>query len=107
MAMRTHETSTNSNTNNPTINHVDTRIDSSSTVSSTKTNKPDQRNDGTVSDSALSTQTESSRKKDASMSSKALVILGLSKKGNSSSNPGLGKSMIIFILINFVFSLHS
>lgn len=59
------------------------------------TNKADTRTDGTLSDSVLSNQPESNKKRRPSMSSKALVILGLSKKTNSTSNLGHGKSIIV------------
>lgn len=56
-----------------------------------KPSKVEQRNDGTVSDSGMSSQTDSSRKRMTSKQSKAFVILGLSKKANSSSSLGLNK----------------
>jgi hypothetical protein len=58
------------------------------TVSNEKIN---QRNDGTLSDSGLSTQSEPNGKRRPSKQSKAFVILGLSKKANSSSSLGHGK----------------
>ena len=100
MAMRTHDTSTNPATATNTSTGQTTAVAASAlattttaNVSNTKTGKGEQRNDGTLSDSALSTQSESNKKRQPSMSSKALVILGLSKKANSSSNLGGGKSI--------------
>ncbi|CAF3463069.1 unnamed protein product [Rotaria socialis] len=95
MAMRTHDTITTTqtpqttnhpNTQTPTSNPTDKLINTAA-----PNNKSDIRNDGTLSDSILSTQPESSKKRRPSMSSKALVILGLSKKTNSASNLGYGK----------------
>ncbi|CAF1657069.1 unnamed protein product, partial [Adineta ricciae] len=61
-------------------------------INSAAMSKTDPRNDGTLSDSVLSSQPgESNKKRRPSMSSKALVILGLSKKTNSTSNLGCGK----------------
>ncbi|CAF0948351.1 unnamed protein product [Adineta ricciae] len=97
MAMRTHDTSTNSATTTDTSTGKTIAAapvlttTTTANVSNTKTGKGEQRNDGTLSDSALSTQSESNKKRQPSMSSKALVILGLSKKANSSSNLGGGK----------------
>ncbi|CAF3542722.1 unnamed protein product [Adineta steineri] len=88
MAMRTNDTIINSTINNPTA--IETSVPSTSIVNG-KISKLDQRNDGTVSDSALSSQSETNKKRQPSMSSKALVILGLSKKANSSSNLGCAK----------------
>lgn len=62
-----------------------------STGPSDKLSKIEQRTDGTVSDSGLSSQTDSSRKRTVSKQSKAFVILGLSKKANSSSSVGINK----------------
>ncbi len=91
MAMRTHDTITQPQT---------TKTDPSTQIPSppmdkvtTNTTKVDPRNDGTLSDSVLSTQPELGKKRRPSMSSKALVILGLSKKTNSASNLGYGKSI--------------
>ncbi len=53
--------------------------------------KINQRNDGTQSDSGLSTQSEPNSKRRTSKQSKAFVILGLSKKANSSANLGHGR----------------
>jgi hypothetical protein len=80
MEMRPYDTTIISNSN---TNQTDTTIPSII--------KPEQRNDGTVSDSILSSQPESNRKRRSSKQSKAFVILGLSKKANSSSNLGYGK----------------
>ncbi|CAF3862045.1 unnamed protein product [Rotaria sp. Silwood2] len=107
MAMRTHDTITTTQTAAPTPtplttttnakNDPNTQISTSSStpidklVNTSITNKSDLRNDGTLSDSVLSTQPESNKKRRPSMSSKALVILGLSKKTNSASNLGYGK----------------
>ncbi|CAF3784330.1 unnamed protein product [Rotaria sordida] len=90
MAMRTYDTLTNpSNTDDKTtINEIDIKPISLPIVSNTKTVKFEQKNDGSVSDSILSSQTESSKKRRPSMSSKAFVILGLSRKANSSTNIG-------------------
>ncbi|UJR09234.1 hypothetical protein I4U23_013480 [Adineta vaga] len=61
-------------------------------INTAVTTKTDPRNDGTLSDSVLTSQPgESNKKRRPSMSSKALVILGLSKKTNSTSNLGYGK----------------
>lgn len=102
MAMRTHDTivhpspSTKSDAittaavaTHQTIPTTNKSMNLSTTT--TGTTKVDPRNDGTVSDSVLSNQTESNKKRRPSMSSKALVILGLSKKTNSASNLGYGK----------------
>ena len=89
--MRTHDTFTNTNADRSII--AETIPDSAAPVAplpGTKTNKPDQRQDGALSDSILSSNADSSKKRRPSMSSKALVILGLSKKANSASNLGLG-----------------
>ncbi|CAF4540050.1 unnamed protein product [Rotaria sp. Silwood1] len=89
MAMRTYDTVTKPNINDQTTkNETNTKTVSSSIVSNEKTVKFNQHNDGSISDSILSSQTESNKKRRPSMSSKALVILGLSKKANSSSNIG-------------------
>lgn len=102
MAMRTHdtivhpspatklETTTAISQAIPTTNKS-TNPSTTTTATTTATAKVDPRNDGTVSDSGLSNQTESNKKRRPSMSSKALVILGLSKKTNSASNLGYGK----------------
>ena len=73
-------------------------------IANDKITKPDQRNDGTLSDSGLSTQSESNKKRRPSMSSKAFVILGLSKKTNSSSNLGLVNIIIKIKIIFVIFS---
>ncbi|CAF4144395.1 unnamed protein product, partial [Rotaria magnacalcarata] len=101
MAMRTHDTITTTQTpqtttSTTTKNHPNTQTSISNTMdklinTAAPNNKSDIRNDGTLSDSILSTQPESSKKRRPSMSSKALVILGLSKKTNSASNLGYGK----------------
>jgi hypothetical protein len=98
MAMRTHDTVTNTSPTTTTKHDTNTHVFSSSTTTSSDklintavTNKTDPRNDGTLSDSVLSSQGESNKKRRPSMSSKALVILGLSKKTNSTSNLGYGK----------------
>ncbi len=96
--MRTYDTTINSNTiNNNNNNQTDTKISSSSIIPNEKIHKPDQHNDGTLSDSVLTSQPESNKKRRPSKQSKAFVILGLSKKANSSSNLGYGKSLIIKI----------
>ncbi len=87
MEMRSYETTLPSNTAKPS----DPKTTSASLVSTEKTNKPEQRNDGTVSDSGLSSHGDVNRKKRPSIHSKAFVILGLSKKANSASNLGYGK----------------
>jgi len=89
MAMRTHDTTTPSTTTTQT--DPNTQTPSIPIEKITNTTKVDSRNDGTLSDSVLSTQPESTKKRRPSMSSKALVILGLSKKTNSASNLGYGK----------------
>ncbi|CAF1216277.1 unnamed protein product [Rotaria sordida] len=100
MAMRTHDTITTIQPISTPINiknDSNTQISTSSStpidklINTSVTNKSDLRNDGTLSDSILSTQPESNKKRRPSMSSKALVILGLSKKTNSASNLGYGK----------------
>ncbi|CAF2707840.1 unnamed protein product [Rotaria sp. Silwood2] len=84
MAMRTYDTLTNSNIDDQTkVNEINKKP-----ISNEKTVKFNQPNDGSVSDSILSSQTDSNKKRRPSMSSKAFVILGLSKKANSSSNIG-------------------
>ena len=60
-------------------------------VSAGSVDKVNPRIDGTISDSALSTQSEPGIKRRVSKQSKAFVILGLSKKANSSANLGGGK----------------
>ena len=70
---------------------IDPKTSISPPISPDKITKIAQRTDGTVSDSGLSTQMESNRKRIASKQSKAFVILGLSKKANSSNNVGLNK----------------
>lgn len=87
MAMRTHDTMTHVPTTKTDTSVVPTPVATSNIPS----NKSDPKNDGTLSDSVLSNQTESNKKRRPSMSSKALVILGLSKKTNSASNLGHGK----------------
>jgi hypothetical protein len=90
MAMRSHETNPPPKTQ--IIPDSTPKITSPAPViANDKITKPDQRNDGTLSDSGLSTQSEPNKKRRPSMSSKAFVILGLSKKANSSSSLGLGK----------------
>ena len=99
MAMRTHDTITISN---PV--EIDTKVPPAPTIPTDKTPKPDQRTDGTVSDSALTTPSEPGKKRRPSMSSKAFVILGLSKKANSSSSLGYGKCFDWkYILLFFFF----
>jgi hypothetical protein len=90
MAMRSHETNPPPKTQ--IIPDSTPKITSPAPViANDKITKPDQRNDGKLSDSGLSTQSEPNKKRRPSMSSKAFVILGLSKKANSSSSLGLGK----------------
>jgi hypothetical protein len=91
MEMRTYDTTINSNQTTTTTKPIETKTSSPSTISTVKISKPDQRNDGTLSDSVLSSSTETTKKRRPSIQSKAFVILGLSKKANSSSNPGFGK----------------
>lgn len=109
MAMRTHDTvtthpqattttmtNTTTTTTTPSTTKTEPTTQTPSTptdklINTTGTTKVDPRNDGTLSDSVLSTQPESNKKRRPSMSSKALVILGLSKKTNSTSNLGYGK----------------
>ena len=104
MEMRTHDTIINTN-----INETATEIKSpilTLTIPSETLSKPEHRNDGTVSDSALSSQSEPIKKRRPSIQSKAFVILGLSKKANSSSSLGLGKLInhfISLIVFNSVF----
>lgn len=86
MATRTYETSILMDPNNAKAIETNKTSTTPAIVVNEKSNKPDQRNDGTLSDSILSTQPESSKKRRPSMSSKAFVILGLSKKANSSSS---------------------
>ncbi len=87
MEMRPYDTTINPiPTNKKTINQTD--LKQSAIVSNEKLN---QRNDGTLSDSGLSTQSEPNSKRRPSKQSKAFVILGLSKKANSSSSLGYGK----------------
>jgi hypothetical protein len=100
MEMRTYDTTINTTTATTTTNNnnqTDTKTPPSSITTNEKINKPEQRTDGTVSDSVLSSQPESNRKRKPSVQSKAFVILGLSKKANSSANLGYGKSQIIKI----------
>lgn len=89
MAMRTHDT-----TPQPSVAVAAAAPPPTSTSPTAKATasvaKVDLKNDGTLSDSVLSNQPESNRKRRPSMSSKALVILGLSKKTNSTSNLGHG-----------------
>ena len=66
-------------------------------INTAATSKSDSRNDGTLSDSVLTTPPESGKKRRPSMSSKALVILGLSKKTNSATNLGYGKYTFISV----------
>jgi hypothetical protein len=110
MAMRTHDTIIHPQTT-ATITKPDPNTQISSTpidkvpTNITGTTKVDSRNDGTLSDSVLSTQPESGKKRRPSMSSKALVILGLSKKTNSASNLGYGKYFkrkMIYYVVFFV-----
>ena len=102
MAMRTHETVIHPPPTAKTESIIHPPSSSASTTTTTVTpaekatnpsgaSKVDPRNDGTLSDSVLSNQQESNKKRRPSMSSKALVILGLSKKTNSASNLGYGK----------------
>lgn len=98
MAMRTHDTvvhptpvSSLSNKSEIMTSQPTTTTTNKLTNTAATTAKVDPRNDGAVSDSVLSNQTESNKKRRPSMSSKALVILGLSKKTNSASNLGYGK----------------
>jgi regulating synaptic membrane exocytosis protein 2 len=95
MAMRTHDTITHplptAKTESITQPSSSSSIPVEKTTNPSGTAKVDPRNDGTLSDSVLSTQPESNKKRRPSMSSKALVILGLSKKTNSTSNLGYGK----------------
>lgn len=87
MEMRTYETVTNSTTNNnnkPIVPPTTTVLPIVSTEKITKT-------DGTVSDSGVSSLIDTNKKRRPSKQSKAFVILGLSKKANSSSSLGLGK----------------
>jgi len=108
MAMRTHDTVVHPL---PTVKTESTTHQSSSTTTPVDkvTNpsgqaKVDPRNDGALSDSVLSSQPESNKKRRPSMSSKALVILGLSKKTNSTSNLGYGKCHKKKEMINYVSS---
>lgn len=104
--MRTHDTFTTTNADRSII--AETIPDSPAPVvplPGTKTSKPDQRQDGTLSDSILSSNADSSKKRRPSMSSKALVILGLSKKANSASNLGLGTLTGIFVDPHLVLSI--
>ena len=100
MAMRTHDTTTNVQSapvvtkKEPNTQVVPSTTPADKATNATATNKTDPRNDGTLSDSVLTTQPESNKKRRPSMSSKALVILGLSKKTNSASNLGYGKYII-------------
>jgi len=104
MAMRSHDTTTTNpqpttvtNTKKePNIPTPSIPIDK--VTNTTGATKVDSRNDGTLSDSVLSAQPESNKKRRPSMSSKALVILGLSKKTNSTSNLGYGKDIYIHII---------
>ena len=96
MAMRTHDTIVHPpavalSTKSEIITSQPTTTTNKLINSSAVPPKVDPRNDGTVSDSVLSNQAESNKKRRPSMSSKALVILGLSKKTNSASNLGYGK----------------
>ena len=103
--MRTHDTFTHpqatasstpkaTSTTSSTTSNPNSSQPSATPVTATpepKANKADQRQDGTLSDSVLSSQPDSNKKRRPSMSSKALVILGLSKKANSASNLGISK----------------
>ncbi|CAM4895992.1 unnamed protein product [Rotaria socialis] len=92
LAMSTYETRTTlDTTNKATIIKTNTVVPPTTIVPDEKTVKIDQHNDGTVSDSALSSPSELIKKQRPSMSSKAFVILGLSKKANSSSSLGSNK----------------
>jgi hypothetical protein len=93
MAMRTHETFTHALTERASVNDVSLEQASIvASISMNKTTKSDQRQDGTLSDSVLSNQMDPNKKRRPSTSKKALVVLGLSKKANSTSNLGHGKS---------------
>jgi hypothetical protein len=104
MAMRSHDTTTTTTNPQPTTvtnTKKEPNIPTPSTpidkvTNTTGATKVDSRNDGTLSDSVLSAQPESNKKRRPSMSSKALVILGLSKKTNSTSNLGYGKDIYIY-----------
>jgi hypothetical protein len=102
MAMRTHDTvtthphttaTTTTTKNESTLQTPGTPIDKVTNLIGTT--KVDPRNDGALSDSILSSQPDSNKKRRPSMSSKALVILGLSKKTNSTSNLGYGNYIYI------------
>ena len=89
MATRTHETSTSSaQARQETTAKIVPSATPDKISNADGTKKLDQRTDGTQSDSALSAPTELNKKRRPSMSSKALVILGLSKNANSASNLG-------------------
>lgn len=92
--MRSYDTTINSPINNTQTN---TTVTSLPIVPNEKLIKTDQRNDGTVSDSVLSSSSDTTKKRRPSKQSKAFVILGLSKKANSASNFGSGKSFRIKI----------
>ena len=85
MEMRPYDTTTLINT------AIDPKTSISPPISPDKITKIAQHTDGTVSDSGLSTQMESNRKRITTKQSKAFVILGLSKKANSSNNVGINK----------------
>lgn len=91
MEMRSYDTTIHSHPStipkNPTT-ETESKPPLTSVVSVDKVNP---RTDGTISDSALSTQSEPGIKRRVSKQSKAFVILGLSKKANSSANLGGGK----------------
>ena len=84
MAMSAFDISLNACANNQILNEKSTEIAPITTVLNEKMSKSNEHNGGTLSDSILSTQFEPYRKRRLSMSSKALVILELSKKVNSS-----------------------
>lgn len=91
MEMRSYETTAHSQpniTNRVASQETQSKTSHSSAISIDKVNT---RTDGAVSDSALSTQSEPNIKRRISKQSKAFVILGLSKKANSSASLGGGK----------------
>lgn len=91
MEMRSYETTMHSHpniTSKVPSHEMESKPSLSSVISIDKVNS---RTDGAVSDSALSTQSEPNIKRRVSKQSKAFVILGLSKKANSSANLGGGK----------------
>lgn len=115
MAMRTHDTvtthpqavaaaaATTMATSKTELNTPTPSTPTDKLINTTGTVKVDPRNDGTLSDSVLSTQPESNKKRRPSMSSKALVILGLSKKTNSASNLGFGKYIYMYVYIQLIY----